>query len=268
MSESLRKAFEKENIEYFAALPIEECRVTRQELIDRAGIDARSVIVYLVPYYTGDGGNLSLYAVSRDYHIALREISDRVISALEESFPGARCRGFGDHSPIDERDAALKCSLGILGANGLVINRKYGSYVFIGEIVTDIEPSLLNAVAPAATERCDMCGACRSACPTGILRRESELCLSEITQRKGELDSECVELMRKFDTVWGCDLCQRVCPYNKEPKITPVSFFHEERIPILTTDVLNNMSKEEFAKRAFSWRGKKTVLRNLELLKY
>ena len=74
--------------------------------------------------------------------------------------------------------------------------------------------------------------------------------------------------MRKVNTVWGCDECQRYCPYNKECELTPIAFFYTDRISKLTGDVLCEMPKEEFNKRAFAWRGRRTVERNLKHLDY
>ena len=115
-------------------------------------------------------------------------------------------------------------------------------------------------------KKCLHCGRCKNACPTGILRAEGTDCLSAITQRKGELsDSEC-ELMRKYNTAWGCDVCQSVCPHNREPKITPIKFFTEERITDITSQLIDSMTEEEFSRRAFAWRGIKTVKRNTLIL--
>ncbi|MBQ9084664.1 MAG: hypothetical protein IJY24_03315 [Clostridia bacterium] len=74
--------------------------------------------------------------------------------------------------------------------------------------------------------------------------------------------------MQKINTVWGCDECQRVCPYNKSPVLTPISFFREDRIECLRSDILSSLDKDAFSERAFAWRGRKTVERNLELLGY
>jgi epoxyqueuosine reductase QueG len=71
-----------------------------------------------------------------------------------------------------------------------------------------------------------------------------------------------VVLSRKIR--WGCDTCQDVCPMNKNPAITPISFFHKDIISVLTSEVINSMTDEEFSQRAYSWRGKNTILRNLE----
>lgn len=259
--------FEKEKIEYFSVLPYSLCRETAPEIMARESFLPKSVIIFLVPYYTGAGVNISRYAVSRDYHIAIREISSRLIALLSEKFPESSFRAYGDHSPLDERHAAISAGLGILGENGLLINEKYGTYVFIADVVTDISPKALGAKdTPEALRFCTRCGACKKACPTGILRGEGNDCLSFITQKKGELSKEEAALMREYNTAWGCDECQSVCPYNKNAKTTPVPFFYEERIENLTAEILSSMSKAEFNSRAFAWRGRKTVERNLKIL--
>ncbi len=255
-------------IEYYAVLSYSAVREINPALREKCDFTPRSVILYLLPYYVGNGENLSAYATSLDYHIAIKEVSKSFGEYLLKNFPDCRYCGFGDHSPIDECTAALTAGLGIRGDNGLIINDKYGSYVFVGDMITDIAPDILGAKEPQKILTCHHCGACGRACPTGILRGNSIECLSAITQRKGELAENEIMLMQKFNTVWGCDLCQSSCPYNKEPKITPIEFFHRERISLLTSDILDNMSKEEFTSRAFAWRGRKTVERNLKLLKY
>lgn len=254
-----------EGITEYGILPMGEVRVLRPELFSRGEpILPKSVILFLVPYYTGPAENLSLYAVSRDYHLYMQEVSARLIAALSAAYPDAAFRAFADHSPIGERYAAARAGLGILGDNGLLINEKYGSLVFIGEVYTDLE-------APADTplyevRTCEHCGACRRACPTGALSGEGD-CLSELTQRKGELDAKTAALMRRHKTVWGCDLCQTSCPHTRrtiaEGQVTPISFFHEARIPRLTSDILAAMDTPTFKTRAFAWRGRATVARNL-----
>ncbi len=91
-----------------------------------------------------------------------------------------------------------------------------------------------------------------------------------MTQKKGELSEKEKEYIVKYKSAWGCDICQLVCPLVqkaiKNGAQTPISFFREDRIKNLTSDGLCAMSDEEFGKRAFSWRGKATIKRNLELL--
>ena len=266
MNNILKDYFGSKNIEYFAVLPYSACREINPGIMGREGFSPESVIVYLLPYYTGDTVNVSRYAASLDYHLALRECADGLISALSTVAPDAHFKGYGDHSPISEVSAALVAGLGAIGDNGLILNEKYGSYVFIGDVVTDIPPESLGAIAPREVKSCLHCGACRRACPTGILRGEGEDCLSAITQRKGELTDTEIALMRKHNTAWGCDLCQSVCPYNREPIMTPIEFFHRERIGELTRERLDAMDKAEFTRRAFAWRGRRTVERNLDIL--
>ena len=266
MTEKIKKLLLSVGIEYFAVLDYGDCRVSSVEIMGRESFEPRSVIIYLVPYYGGECVNLSRYAASLDYHLAIGEINTAISGLLSDNFPSSHSKGYGDHSPIDERHAALISGLGFVGDNGLLINEKYGSYVFIGDLITDIPPEQLGAESPKPVKHCHGCGACNRACPTGILRGEGTDCLSAITQRKGELCENEAELMRKYNTAWGCDLCQSVCPYNAEPVKTPVEFFYRDRIECLTEDTLAAMDKSALRARAFGWRGRAVLERNLEIL--
>ena len=257
--------FRGEGIEYFGILPLHACRVFREDLFDRLpAFQPKTVLLYAAPYYAGESENLSRYAAARDYHLYMKGLSERLIAYLQERYPQSRFLGFSDHSPIDERDAAARCGIGIVGDSGLLINEKYGSFLFLGEIFTDLEPIDLPSLQEP--KGCLHCGACKRACPTGALSGEGE-CLSALTQQKGELPNEVFLLMKKHKTVWGCDLCQLACPYNKrvikDGRTTPIRFFLEDRLPCLTYDLVLNMEKEAFKERAFAWRGRNTILRNL-----
>ena len=260
--------FNKEKIEYFSALDYKDVREINSGLIERRGIDAKSIIIFLLPYYVGGSVNLSEYSASKDYHIIIREITEKLIDILQELYPNNKFAGFGDHSPIDERSAALISGLGILGENGLLINEKYGTYIFIADVITDLSPEELGVNKPVPVLKCEGCGACLATCPTGILNGCGSDCLSAITQRKGELYNAEIELMKKYNTVWGCDVCQEACPHNIDPCVTPIAFFHEDRIELLTSEVIDSLDDASFEKRAFAWRKRKTVERNLKLLKY
>ena len=114
-------------------------------------------------------------------------------------------------------------------------------------------------------------GACLRACPTGVLRGEETPCLSELTQRKGTLSERESALIRKNGSVWGCDICQKACPYNAARvsdgrALTPIRYFREDRLTHLTTAVLAGMDEETFRQRAFSFRGRDPLMRNLALL--
>ena len=262
----LRSFFENEKIEYYSVLPYFACRETSAHIMRREAFSPQSVVIFLIPYYAGETENLSRYAAARDYHIYIKEVNERLAAEIKKHFPDASVKGYGDHSPIDERSAALIAGLGILGDNGLLINEKYGSYVFIADLVTDLPPEIFGDFQPSAIKKCEGCGECLKACPTGILRGDGSDCLSAITQKKGELSEAEIALMREYNTAWGCDICQSSCPHNGAPALTPISFFHRDRVTALTKSALDAMSDEEFSSRAFAWRGRKTVERNVEIL--
>ncbi len=264
LKHALCDAFADLGIEKFRVLDYKNLKEINSRLVTRCALSPRSAIIFLVPYYAGKTENISVYAGGLDYHAVIKRISDAVISVINEFYPEANAVGFGDHSPIDERHAALIAGLGVLGKNGLIIDEKYGSYVFIGDIITDIPPSVLGCDEPRKITACVGCGRCLAACPTGILRGESNECLSAITQKKGTLTDEEIALMRRYNTCWGCDLCSSVCPYNESPRLTPIRDFHEGRITRLDKETVLGMTDEEFKARAFSWRGRQVVLRNLE----
>lgn len=268
--ELLGQLFSKEQIELFGVLSSEDAPLLRPEILQRKGeLSYRSVILFCVPYAGAAPNNFSLYAASKDYHLYMEELFSRLLPRFSAAFPQGRFLGFADHSPIDERRAALLCGLGLQGKHGLLITEKYASYVFIGEILSDLPAETFGDQAPKIPRSCSLCGACLAACPTGFLRGEGE-CLSAITQKKGALSPEEEALLRKCGTAWGCDACQEACPYvkkmRKEGVVSPIPFFLENRISVLTYDRVAEMPEEEFRQRAFAWRGKKTILRNLAIL--
>lgn len=267
MRNAVRPLLSEEGITEWAILPASAVRILRPELLLREGpLAPRSLLLFLVPYYAGEVENLSLYAAPRDYHRYMRDLTARLLSAVSAAYPSATLRGFADHSPIDERYAAATAGLGVLGDNGLLINPRYGSFVFIGALFSDIPPDAEAEGAPRPLAFCEHCGACRRACPTHALSGEGE-CLSELTQRKGELAPETVALMKAHRTVWGCDLCQTACPHNRRAiaagVTTPIGYFHAGRITRLDSRLLAAMPRSEFEQRAFSWRGRRTIERNL-----
>ncbi len=147
----------------------------------------------------------------------------------------------------------------MLGMNRLLITEQYGSYVFLGEFLTNIPYHEIGTLSSFAVRECEKCGLCVASCP------KKEICLSALTQKKGELTREEAEEILSLGSVWGCDTCQEVCPHSQKAKITPIEYFKEDLIAQLTPEAVENMSEEEFARRAYSWRGRKTILRNLLL---
>ena len=260
--EKLGGFFAGEKIERWEVLQMDDCVVINEELLKNSIPNCQCVILYALPYFTGVPGkrNLSLYALSRDYHICLKAVNARLIAFLSDLLPDEHFVGFGDHSPLSERAACARAGLGVRGDNGLLITEEYGSYVFLGEVLTTAAPETLGAKAGGEIGECLHCGACKTACPTGF-----DGCASYYSQKKGELTDAEREAIRKTGLIWGCDLCQTCCPLNKNVKTTPIDFFREDRIDVLDGETLENMDKKAFRARAFSWHGKAPLRRNIAL---
>jgi epoxyqueuosine reductase len=275
--ELIRTYLSEEGIEYVSAIKLKNCEIKKPYLLQKAGIDSEkaNAIIFAVPYHTGEkeDRNISLYAISRDYHLYFDALFSDMCTALGALFPKKHFCGFADNSPIDERHAAAIAGLGVLGDNGLLLNEKYGSYVFIGEIISDLDwedwYEIPPSVATHEIQECLHCGACSRVCPMqekggnpfGIAE-----CLSSVSQKKRLQSDAEAEYIRHYRAGWGCDRCQTVCPYNKAPKETPIPFFKEDRMPYPTVLDLRQMPDETFAQRAFAWRGRETVIRNLQML--
>ena len=266
MFEYLTKILESHQVDCFAPIPLSACTIKKPYLLEREGIADGTVIMIAVPYYThacdDPVRNLSAYAVSRNYHSFFDSLFASVLPQLRERYPEHRFAGFADHSPIAEVEAAALAGLGVIGKNHLLLTEKYSSYIFLGELVTD-------AVIPCnigSIKSCEDCGACMRKCPAAKIGT----CLSALTQKKGDLSQDECETIRRFGSVWGCDICQAVCPHTqkaikKGTIYSPIPYFHEKNISVLTVEILDGMPREAFQERAFSWRGRDTIRRNLLL---
>ena len=263
----LKPFFEKEKIEYFTELSIGDVVIWDEKKFSRMEEEigkVKSVFVFLIPYDFGQiTTNLSVYAQVRDYHLYIRELSERFRGYLERENIHIKFKGFADSSPLAERDAALSAGLCVLGKNGLCINEKYGSFFFIGAFFLTEE---ISPVKKAEKKNCISCGRCEGACPTGaIFDRERKKCLSLLSQKKSLTEEEEV-LLEKAECKWGCDLCQNVCPMNENREKTPISFFQTGHISHLSQETIT-LPKKEFLSRAFSWRGREILRRNLGINK-
>ena len=222
---------------------------------------AASVLCAAFPYRSREPlRNVSYYAGVPDYHSVWLPVLRAAAGRLSEAFAGYAFEPFVDNSPIPEVYAAAMCGLGIVGDNGLLITPEYGSWVFLGEIVTDLP--LFAGQQPVQT--CPHCGRCRAACPGGALtgsKMEKSRCLSHLTQKKGTLSGEEAALVQKGELVWGCDRCQEVCTLNRGVKETDFPPFQEGRIPFLRTGDAARLTG-----RAFGWRPPEVIERNLRLL--
>ena len=259
--------FISKGIDAVAPIPISECSVRKSYLLERAGITDGTAILFAIPYLTpeanAEGRNLSRYAVSRDYHLFASALFDELLPLLRERYPGHRFAAFADHSPIDEVSAASRAGLGCIGSNHLLITPKYASFIFLGEIFTDaILPCEIHEIT-----HCRDCGRCQAVCPA----KDGRDCLSALTQKKGELTAEEEAYLLEYGSAWGCDLCQEVCPHAiraiaEQTAYTSIPFFKEQQIACLTSEALTKMTDPEFSERAYAWRGRPTIQRNLLLL--
>lgn len=237
-----------------------ECRALK-----RLPENAKTVIVTLFPYYLGEnayeGSNLSKYAVVPDYHDTIGQILKDTAEKLQNAFPDEEFIAFTDNSPIPEVKSAMYAGLGVRGLNGLFINETYGSWIFIGEIVTTKEYDCFDLDSDDLI--CSKCGKCVAACPTQAITANgiaAEKCLSFITQKKGELTAEQEQLIKNSGCAWGCDICQNICPMNKTVKSEPIEIFKSGAEITARTD-------SDISDRAYAWRGEKVIKRNLEILK-
>ncbi len=252
----------QQGIDVFSCLDGKNLQIIQPHLMPD-GIN--TAFFWLLPYYTGkhENRNVSLYAVSRDYHVFAKNLAQHLHSHLKSAFPGEQFFFFCDSSPINEVKAALDCGLGVMGKNRLIINRKYGSYVFVGSMLTSAKIDVSQAARDytGSKRECLNCGLCKESC--AFLRGENDVCLSSLNQTKQVTDGQ-LQLIKQQKIRWGCDVCQEVCPMNEDVSVTPIEFFHEDTTEVVTAEYINSLSKEQFRQRAYSWRGKNVILRNID----
>ena len=198
-----------------------------------------------------------------DYHYVLQDKLDRLAKGIEELTADFEYKGMVDTGALVDTAVAQRAGIGFIGKNGLVISKEFGSYMFLGELITnlDIEPD------QPVDYGCGDCNRCVTACPTSCLIGDGSMnakrCLSFQTQDKGVMD---LEFRKKIKTViYGCDICQICCPYNKgldNPLATEINpdLSHPELLPFL--ELSNGQFKEKFGHVAGSWRGKNILQRN------
>ncbi len=211
-------------------------------------------------------GNLSMYAYGRDYHKIAEKYLSQIAAFIKTLSPSASTQIHVDKGEGDDKKAAHAAGLGFFGKNSLLINEIYGSFVFIGYVETDL---ILPPDTPL-TASCICCGKCEAACPGGAIQNGKinvEKCASAISQKRGVLSAYEIEILQKSGLIWGCDTCQTVCPHNVAVPSTPIPDFHENLMYSLSSLSMSNKAfATQFGDRAFSWRGKGVLNRNLEIL--
>jgi len=185
-------------------------------------------------------GEVAIYAHGRDYHTVLARMLESLDRALKSKFPGMESRAVVDTQPISERDLAIRAGIAWLGKNTCVISPEYGSWIFLGELITN----LALQVDEPLESLCGSCTLCMEACPTGAIDApfvvDANRCISYLTvEKRGEIPKD---HHKSIGTrVFGCDTCQRVCPFNAAARES-VLFEARDVNPIIDlplTDLVN-----------------------------
>lgn len=208
-------------------------------------------------------GKLSKSSWGIDYHVVLKQKIELLIEEIKKQVH-FEYKYFVDTGPLLDREMARKAGIGYYGKNCSIINEEYGSFIFLGYILTDLDLEFSEEVS----NKCGDCDLCLRACPTGALEGQGKFnpkkCISYLTQTKDNIPNSLREKMGI--KIYGCDTCQLVCPKNNGVKNSS----HEEFIPeahgYINIEELLSMSNREFKKKygsmAGSWRGKTILKRN------
>ncbi len=239
---------------------------------------ARTVISLLLNYYTDERQHdpealvISKYAYGTDYHFVMKDKMKSLFSFMNETFGPVSGRVFVDSAPVLDRAWARKAGLGWIGKHSNLINRELGSFVFIGEIICDLELEY-NTVPEG--DFCGACSICIDACPTDAILDnrtiDSNRCISYLTienrdeipeQFRGQLENRVV----------GCDICQDVCPWNRKATHHGVQQFEPpQRLLEMKRPQLEELDRtgfnEVFRNTAVKRTGYKGWVRNIDFLK-
>ncbi|OSB09372.1 epoxyqueuosine reductase [Paraclostridium bifermentans] len=234
--------------------------------------NAESIIVCAFPYFVGDvvDSNLSKYCYGMDYHIVVKEKLQQIADYIDSEIEGFQYMIFADNGPLVDRYLASVSGIGYYGINNNIITDEYGSFVFIGYIINNY----YFESDKKSEKSCAKCGKCITSCPgkaiLGNFEMNPKKCLSYITQKKEDLSEDEKIALKNNKKIFGCDICQDVCPHNISISKTNIKEFKEQLIYNLKEEEINNISNKEFRRRykekAFSWRGKKIIQRNIEIL--
>lgn len=241
--------------------------------------NAKSLIVVLQNYFpkenqsNPDAPVLSKYAYGTDYHFVMKDKLKQLLEFIQTEIQECNGRPFVDSAPVLERAWARKAGLGWIGKNSNLISVEHGSFFFIGELIIDVE--LPYEQVKTVRDHCGNCTKCIDACPTRAIVADrvvdARKCISYQTiELKGDLDEN---LKGKFENrVFGCDICQDVCPWNLKSKShNEPGFESAPKLMQLTTDEWFNMKRslfnELFKNSAVKRTGYKGIQRNLKFLR-
>lgn len=227
--------------------------------------EGKTIISLAFPYFFDDDSEgrsyFSVYTRGLDYHKVVSKYLDKLCSFIVSN--GGQAKYFVDNNYLPERYIAWQSGLGFIGKNNMLINKNYGSYVFLGEVITDLE---LEADSPI-DNKCGFCELCINACPTKAINKRqnnSNVCLSYITQKK---DIDDFWFSKLNGRIFGCDSCQKICPYNRIVKKSKIQEFKPfDFMTNIDLEELVNLDNknfnEKFKQTSAGWRGKNIIKRN------
>ncbi len=240
--------------------------------------DAKSVITVLYNYYPNqklsenNKLNISKYAYGTDYHYVIKDKLKQLLSVITDKTTCQNARVFTDSAPILDRVWARKSGLGFIGKNTLLINKKGGSFFFIGHIIIDIELQYEQETAPISY--CGSCTKCIKACPTNAIKDnfvDARSCISYLTiECRDELPENLKGKLNNW--IFGCDICQDVCPWNRfsMPHNEPL-FEPSPELKKMNTQNFYELSRPKFKSlfkhSAVMRTGYNNLLRNIDFVK-
>lgn len=232
--------------------------------------EGKTIISIAFPYlhdvnYFDNG--FSVYTRGTDYHRVVKSYLQKICEFIESK--GGLALSFVDSNFLPERYIAYLGKVGFIGKNNLIITEKYGSYVFLGEIITNLEMETDEREYSEiqSFKECGECELCYKACPSKAInsyKKNSNICVSYFTQKK-DLEDKHIKLLK--GRVFGCDSCQTSCPYNdkieysKIEEFYPYDFMNRDN----SLELINSSTKEfkeSFFKTSCGWRGKNVLKRN------
>jgi len=233
----------------------------------------KSIIVCALNYYSGDfnlnlenQGKVARYAIGKDYHIVFKDKLIDLANFILQSAPNNSIKVYVDTGAILERYWAEKAGIGWQGKNGNIISTKFGSYFFIGILLTTLEFESDSTVA----NHCGKCNLCITKCPTQAIVMpkviDSNKCISYWTiEAKPDMDIPAQIQNANKEWIFGCDICQEVCPWNKKyAKTTNINEFINLKNLTLDLNSVLNMSQDEFSTKFKNSPIKRTKLKGLQ----
>ena len=249
-----------------------EKRLDPTKLVD----DAKSIISLTYNYYPEDLQNkeapkVSKYAYGMDYHYVIKEKLNFFLTFIKDKIGNVHGRAFVDSAPILEKAWAAKSGIGWVGKNSNLITKKVGSFYFLAELIVDLDLDYDRI----ESDHCGECTACIDSCPTQAITQpyvvDGSKCISYFTIELKENIPK--EFKGKFDDwIFGCDVCQDVCPWNKfsKPHKEPL-FQSSSELMKMSRDEWNEITEETFNKifknSAVKRTGYKGLTRNLNFIK-